>query len=149
MKEFTEAWVGEHFRGCFEAVHYTGQFERKEFLQTLAGLKAVNKKLEKIEVLQSIGAVLLVDDSLENATTCVTDPKPVPVLLFGPWPWNRHRSYARNEPGSLDFLSYDERRARGLDSQADAISDSELPNGMQRAQNWDEVVQAVKKSFPA
>lgn len=96
------------------------------------------------QVLRSLGAVLLVDDSLENAMLCATDAQPVPVLLFGNWPWNRRRSITRNEPGTPDYLPFTERQALGLDWRADDISDDELPTGIRRALDWPAVVEAAR-----
>lgn len=68
MTELTENWVRVHFagvsnftvfcakaedntsaQGCFEAVHYTGAFEKREMEVTPSGVRRVKRKLEKIE----------------------------------------------------------------------------------------------------
>jgi hypothetical protein len=36
-------------QGCFEAIHYTGAFEKAEMEVTPSGVRQVKRKLEKIE----------------------------------------------------------------------------------------------------
>jgi len=146
MTELTENLVRTHFPGCFEAIHYTGAFERKEVMQN--GVRQVRRKLEKIEVLHTIGASLLVDDSLENAFVCARDAQPVPVLLFGNWQWNKRRSLMRDDPGCQDYLSYKERQELGMSWMDDEISDKEHPAGIERVYSWPGVVDVVRRRFP-
>lgn len=95
-----------------------------------------------------MGASLLVDDSLENAFACARDVYPVPVLLFGNWQWNKRRSPLRDEPGTLDYLSYVEREALGMSWMDEAVSDSEFPPGIERVYSWPGVVDTIRRRFP-
>lgn len=93
--------------------------------------------------------MLLVDDSLENALACTTStPSPVPVLLFGAWPWNKRRSLMRpasDSSGSIDYLSFDQREALGVVGwRDDEVKDDDLPVWVQRARTWADVVQAAR-----
>lgn len=85
---------------------------------------------------------------MENAFTCVKDANPIPVLLFGNWQWNKRRSLMREEPGSLDYLSYKERQALGMSWMDETISDDELPSGIDRVYSWPGVVDVVRQRFP-
>jgi hypothetical protein len=95
-----------------------------------------------------VGGSLLVDDSLENAFACARDAAPLPVLLFGNWQWNKRRSLLRQEPGTLDYLSYVERQALGMSWMDEAIGDNELPPGIERVFSWPGVVDAIGRRFP-
>ncbi|KAF9015478.1 hypothetical protein BDQ17DRAFT_1341135 [Cyathus striatus] len=77
-------WVDRHFPGIFDSIICTGQF--KDAHKT--GHEVVTK-LSKAQVCVDLGAILLIDDSAENALQVVTSSKPTPVLLFGNYQWNQ------------------------------------------------------------
>lgn len=74
LEEFTHKWLGEHLKGHYREVHFTGQY-------SLSG-----KTRTKQEVLESVGAEFLIDDSLPNCLEAVRAG--AQGLLFGDYPWN-------------------------------------------------------------
>jgi len=92
------------------------------------------KKRSKADVAHSISAILLIDDSIENALDCATAHPPVPVLLFGAYPWNRHVS---KQETAEDFLAHAERVARGIDSEeAEELGERIAKEGQERQVGW-------------
>lgn len=111
------------------------------------------QRLSLHQVAHSIPAMLLIDDSIENALDCATASPPVSVLLFGAYPWNRHVS--RQETPE-DMLAHAERVARGIDSEAGEqlgeeiarawtgeSEGQELPACVRRVRGWEDVVQVL------
>lgn len=108
----------------------------------------------RLQVAHSIPAMLLIDDSIENALDCATATPPVPVLLFGAYPWNRHVS---RQDTPEDMLAHAERVARGIDSEAaerlgeemargwtGESEGQELPACVRRVRGWEEVVRVME-----
>ena len=105
------------------------------------------------QVAHALGACLLVDDSLENALTCAAHEPPLPVLLFGKYPWNSHLTA---EDTTEDEKAHQERVLRGIESEkGEAMADRlkreqetkgrlDLPGSVQRVNNWEEVVETLK-----
>ena len=95
----------------------------------------------------------MVDDSLENALTCAAHEPPLPVLLFGKYPWNSHLTA---EDTTEDEKAHQERVLRGIESEkGEAMADRlkreqetkgrlDLPGSVQRVNNWEEVVETLK-----
>jgi hypothetical protein len=94
------------------------------------------------KVLRFVGAVALVDDSLDNALSCVLDKQPVRVLLFGDYEWNKRSSTMHEDPNSFDMLSYDERQKLGLSP--DLENYGNLPAGIDRVRDWPAVVEMAR-----
>lgn len=104
-----------------------------------------------------LGACLLIDDSLENALTCASNEPPLPVLLFGKYPWNSHLSA---EDTTQDEKAHQERVARAIESEkGEALADSlkadqdtrgrlNLPESVHRVKDWKEVIETLKGIKP-
>lgn len=100
--------------------------------------------------MRQVGAMLLVDDSAENALAAAAADPPARVLLFGSYPWNAEIVPPHGECAAHphDKLIYIEREEQGLISDCDArrtmrIEEGWLPEGVTRVRNWDEVVAHV------
>lgn len=94
-------------------------------------------------------ALLLVDDSAENALTCARLEPHQRVLLFGSYPWNAEIRNPADPEHPDDKKTYVELEKEGkLDEAKERrqkrIDDAWLPKGVQRVKNWDEVVEFVK-----
>lgn len=101
----------------------------------------------------ALGACLLIDDSLENALTCAAHEPPLPVLLFGKYPWNSHLTA---EDTTEDDKAHQERILRGIESEKgedlafrlkreeETKGRLDLPQSVQRVDNWEEVVETLK-----
>ncbi|TFK57584.1 hypothetical protein OE88DRAFT_1618715 [Heliocybe sulcata] len=146
-------WLEEHFPGIFESVICIGQFE--ETIED-EGHEIVTK-LTKAEVCRSLPAILMIDDSLDNALSPHTH-KPIPVLLFGTYPWNLRSSPVS---GDQDQLSFDQRSALEVtegrewwhDEDVDLDQENrqrEREGGGQiwRVRNWEEAVAWVVSNKP-
>lgn len=107
------------------------------------------------QIAHQIGARLLIDDSIENALDCATASPPVPVLLFGAYPWNR---FASSQDTPEDMLAHDERIRRGIDTErAERLGEQlrwtgedigqALPLEIKRVRDWNEVVEFVKSQI--
>lgn len=70
----TRRFVDEHFPGTFTELHFGNHFGRS------------GAKVSKPEMCAKIGAVALLDDSLDYARQCAAAE--LPVFLFGDYPWN-------------------------------------------------------------
>lgn len=116
--------------GVFEAVYYTDAFTH---LDSNGVPKPVKKS--KAMLCKELGAVLLIDDSLENCIVCQDDTK---AVIFGGYEWGKRLS---TTTGVGDSESYAERLVRQPNErwwENDIIKD--LPNGIVRLGTWDEVV---------
>jgi len=71
----TRACVAKHYPGIFTSLHFGNHF----------GTSGV--KVSKPDMCQRIGAVALVDDSLDYARQC--SQAGIPAVLFGDYGWNR------------------------------------------------------------
>lgn len=94
-------------------------------------------------------AMLLVDDSAENALTCARLEPRQRVLLFGSYPWNAEIR-APEEPAHPDDkktyveLEQEGKLAEAQERRQRRIDAAWLPEGVKRVRNWDEVVEFVR-----
>ncbi|KZP32280.1 hypothetical protein FIBSPDRAFT_1036915 [Athelia psychrophila] len=99
-------WIEENFPGLFDSIICTGQFEDASALKE--GHELITK-LTKQDVCLSIGAKLLIDDSLENALHCASHSSaagpPTPVLLFGAYEWNKRQSFSTDNRDDRAFAA--------------------------------------------
>ncbi|KAF9229611.1 hypothetical protein BS17DRAFT_771681 [Gyrodon lividus] len=151
-------WAQRHFDGCFEKIICTGQFATQ---QRADGAKEaqVLKKLSKAEVCISIGAKLLIDDSMENAVACAYhvssdgEGDPPSVVLFGDYQWNKRLSLQEDERDDMtytrrvelsnediSFLEEDVRRG----DEALAQANKKRVGLVKRLKDWEEVVKYVE-----
>ncbi|KNZ79631.1 hypothetical protein J132_08933 [Termitomyces sp. J132] len=130
-------WANRHFPGLFENIICTGQF--KDAHKT--GHELVTK-LSKAQVCADLKAVLLIDDSVENALQCATHKEPTQVLLFGNYEWNKRAS------GPQEEMSFDRRLEieGGKEFWKDEIV--AIPEGapLTRTKDWNEVVRWVQNA---
>jgi uncharacterized HAD superfamily protein len=70
----TRAFVAKHFPGCFVGLHFGNHFGKG------------GAKVSKPDLCKQIGAVALIDDSIDYARECADAG--LPVFLFGQYPWN-------------------------------------------------------------
>lgn len=73
-QERTEAWLDQHFGNVFDGVYLTNQLE------------VSGPRRTKSDVIRSIGAEALLDDSAQNIVDCLQNG--IPAVLFR-HPWNR------------------------------------------------------------
>lgn len=78
IQDLTTKWVEQHFPGIFSKLHFGNHYSRE------------GKVRSKPEICREIGAVLLIDDSLQYAMDCYKAD--IPVLLFGEYAWNDPKS---------------------------------------------------------
>lgn len=88
------------------------------------------------QILRETGALLLIDDSLENAIDLARQDPPLRTILFGPYKWNRRESRSITKE---DRLGHDERRGLGLKMEQEFDLDT-LGGYVQRAKDWAQVV---------
>lgn len=97
-----------------------------------------------VQVCDDLKAVLLIDDSAENAIQCATADKPTPVLLFGDYEWNKRISRSDDPNNKLTF------EARSLQEDGrefwkDESLDIPLGAPLWRAMDWSEAIRWVKE----
>ena len=80
----TRAFVKEYFPGVFTELHFGNHFGKPK--KNWFGQSVVNR-VSKPEMCKRIGAVALIDDSLDYAKQCASSG--IPVFLFGDYAWNR------------------------------------------------------------
>jgi hypothetical protein len=143
----------------FEELHFTGAFNHlipatPAEHEGHAAKRAVvsHKKRSKHEVMRQVGAMLLVDDSAENAVSAALADPPAPVLLFGEYPWNVEIVPPHGECAAHphDKLLYLEREERGIVDECRArremrIDHGWLPKGVTRVKDWNAVLQFVQR----
>ncbi|CAE6515248.1 unnamed protein product [Rhizoctonia solani] len=102
----TEMWLAKYLPGVIDKVHYTGEFEHNPnaAIPPPPNSSGNPKKLTKADILKTIGAKALIDDSLPNALLCL---EVAPVLLFGEYQWNKRPSF---DETAQDRMSYSERQ---------------------------------------
>jgi hypothetical protein len=140
--------------GCIEEIYFTGEYDRNRFSSDAApkaGKPAVRKLTRLIQhhlisqqIIRDIGAIAMIDDSLDNAISCATDFQPhLPVILFGPYQWNRRRS---KFPRSLeDPLTYIERSKTEFEWwKKEVVDDNDLPTTVRRVFHWKEVAPVIR-----
>lgn len=88
-----------------------------------------------------LNANLLIDDSLENALSCIESSRPMTVLLFGEYDWNKRLSKT-DEP--KDWMSFDERLF--YENGREWWKDEEygLPERIFRVKDWQDVIEWIK-----
>ncbi|KAG6866031.1 hypothetical protein C0991_009440 [Blastosporella zonata] len=127
-------WTNKHYPGLFDSIICTGQF--KDAHKT--GHEVVTK-LSKAQVCADLGAVLLIDDSVENALQCATYKEPTQVLLFGDYEWNKRLSGPED---ANDGMTFDRRIEREGGKEFWKEEYVEIPEGapLTRVRDWSEVV---------
>lgn len=105
------------------------------------------------QIAHRLEACLLIDDSLENALNSATHSPPLPVILFGHYPWNSHLS-VEDTPQSPS--AHKERVLRGIEtcssedlaekmrSEEELKGRLHLPENVHRVRDWDEVVDFIR-----
>lgn len=78
IQDLTVKWVEQYFPGIFSKLHFGNHYSKE------------GKVRSKPEICREIGAVLLIDDSLQYAMDCYKAD--IPVLLFGEYAWNNAES---------------------------------------------------------
>lgn len=148
--------VSRQLTPVFDELHFTGAFNHlipatKEEHEGHAAKRAIvsHKKRTKHEVMLQTGALLLVDDSAENALTCARLKPRQRVLLFGSYPWNAEVRSPHEAEHPDDKKTYVELEKEGKLAEAQArrqkrIDAAWLPEGVTRVKNWGEVVEFVK-----
>ncbi|CAE7192174.1 unnamed protein product [Rhizoctonia solani] len=155
----TEMWLDKHLPGLIDKVHYTGEFEHNPnaAVPPPPNGSGDSKKLTKADILKTIGAKALIDDSLPNALLC---SKVAPILLFGDYQWNKRPSFDEN---ARDRMSYSERlrweqveAKHRAEKNGIAVEESDwnkwwdrenlhvLPPGITRAKSWAHVIEWFK-----
>lgn len=71
----TRRWLNEHLPGFFREVLHIGY------------ASVMEKPQRKVDVCKQLGAIALIDDSLEHVSECAKDG--VEGVLFGNYPWNQ------------------------------------------------------------
>jgi hypothetical protein len=94
---------------------------------------------KKSAVCLHAGAVVLIDDAIENAFDVHENASDVECFVYGDWKWNLtfHRM-DREE----DLLSYQQAKERGM--VIETLEPTPLPKGMKRTKTWEEVVQGIQ-----
>lgn len=143
----------------FEELHFTGAFNhlipatRAEH-EGHAAKRAVvsHHKRTKHEVMQQVNALLLVDDSAENAIHAAQADPPAKVLLFGSYPWNAEIVPPSGEGAkdAEDEIIYVDAAAQGKLATRAArrkarIDRGWLPAGVTRVKDWEAVVEFISK----
>ncbi|TIB70616.1 hypothetical protein E3Q22_04112 [Wallemia mellicola] len=164
QREMTRNWLDHHLEGLFDKLYFTGQFTRDGDLEAEnednEGIPTKNDQthLSKADIIDRIGAHLLVDDSIENAFGCanhvrkngVLAGKPIRTLLLSPippsdgipiwhYPWNVELSKQDTEE---DALSYDERKKRGLPT-GESRQPTNLPSTIKRVTSWEDIIRKI------
>ena len=101
------------------------------------------KMLTITQVCHTLGAKLLIDDSVENALTCAKADPPITVLLFGDYQWNKRESrldHPQDHLGYKERLEFEHGREWWKDESV------ELPSIVTRMKDWKEVVTWVEKN---
>lgn len=132
-------WLQTHFPDIFDGIICTGQSQ-----ETLGESKEVLTKLSKAGVCHSIGAKILIDDSLENTMKCAEANPPVPALLFGDFPWNQRESHYDSIATELNFKQRLEKEGgREWWKDEKVVIPEGLP--LTRVKDWEGVVAWVEK----
>lgn len=85
LKRDTEDWIGRHFGGIFDEIHFAGFYD---------DLNKDSHKHTKAQLCSEIGADYLIDDHPKH---CVAAAKAgIPTLLFGSYAWNREVKPQKN-----------------------------------------------------
>ncbi len=106
-----------------------------------------------MQVCRKIGAKFLVDDSIENALKCVVDADPpVPVLVFGDYPWNSRIGRYSDVSKETSFEEKLQREGGREFWKEDSIAlEKEMPPTapLTRVKGWTEVLEWMEKKTAA
>lgn len=115
VEDITRAWLDKYYPNIFDEVHFGNHYSKS------------GKSRSKAEMCKSIGAKVLIDDSMIYATQCALED--ISVVLFGNYAWNQYvdrnphhhfhdltivvNAHMKNEVVIQDFREelYDEDRA--------------------------------------
>ena len=88
-------------------------------------------------------AVLLIDDSAENAISCASAAKPVPTLLFGDYEWNKRMCTPAD---GKDDTTYDIRLQKEGGREFWKEETVPIPEGapLWRVRDWGEAVRWIR-----
>ncbi|BEI82408.1 hypothetical protein CcaverHIS002_0302760 [Cutaneotrichosporon cavernicola] len=155
QREGTEAWLEDNLPDLFDEIHFTGAFNHlipatHAEHEGHAAKRAVvsHKKRTKHEVMKQTGAMLLVDDSAENALAAAKADEPPRVLLFGSYPWNAEivapgEAHPHDKMIYIDCEQCGQLPARRQRRQA-RIDQGWLPDNVTRVHDWNAVVQWIE-----
>ena len=145
VRDDTIQWIHRHFPGIFSDIHLGNHYSRE------------GKSRTKSEICHSIGACLLIDDSVKYAIQCVHDN--IPVILFGNYAWNQVKAC----PSDIKFVDYSPGLViEGENSVFNKIQSdintalierynisrgSGINYNVYRVHDWQEVVDVVVKAF--
>jgi hypothetical protein len=126
IQDATLEWIETHFPGVFSMIHFGNHYSRE------------GKVRSKAEICKDIGAVLLIDDSLQYAYQCHSSN--IPVLLFGEYAWNQKHSVHSSlfNSGDVEIHPYD------LSTHTTSIeSGIDITRTLLRVDDWRHVADAV------
>ena len=108
-----------------------------------------HKARTKAQVIHQTGALLLIDDSADNAVESSRAQTDCPVLLFGSYPWNAV-VLDPDQKDELDNLTYVDMVSRGLldkveERRRKRIEAGWLPDHVERVADWDAAVEWVDR----
>lgn len=103
--------------------------------------------LTHVQVCIDLGAKLLIDDSLENALSCVSHDPPTPILLFGDYEWNKRQSFPSDHKS--DDTTFSRRLEREgpefwKKDEEKVIYPEDAP--LWRVKDWGETIRWVEKA---
>lgn len=125
IEDHTMRWIEQHYPGVFTEVHFGNHYSR------------AGKVRSKPEICQEIGAVLLIDDSLQYAMHCYKAK--IPVLLFGDYAWNQKHSVC-----STLFDNHDV-HIHTFERNTHTAEDCSVPeNSLFRVLHWHDMGSAIK-----
>eukprot|EP01039_Chlorochromonas_danica_P003281 gene3281-3598_t len=139
VEEVTRSWLSKYFPNIFEDIHFGNHYSTS------------GKSRSKAEMCKSIGAKVLIDDSLIYATQCALAD--ISVVLFGHYPWNQciestshyHdvtvilNAHERNEVVVQDY-----REELFLHDQLTQQASNSGPHHVYRVSSWQLVEKAVE-----
>lgn len=125
IQDTTLEWIEQHYPGLFSAVHFGNHYSKE------------GKVRSKPEMCRDIGAVLLIDDSLQYAMHCYKAD--IPVILFGDYAWNQMGSICAThfEGCNVQIKSFEPIVHSAMRGKAN-------PNTIYRLVDWRDVPQAIK-----
>lgn len=126
IQDATLAWISRHYPGLFSQVHFGNHYSRE------------GKVRSKPEICKDIGAVLLIDDSLQYAYQCHSAD--IPVILFGEYAWNQKHSVHSTlfQHGDVDIHAFD------LDTHTTSMEhDMDISRCLFRVTDWRHVARAI------
>ena len=155
QREGTEDWLELYLPDIFDELHFTGAFQHldptPEEQHGHAARKAVlsHHKRTKAEVVHRTNALLLIDDSAENALEASRASPPVKVLLFGRYTWNEVL-LRPEEADEVDGMKYVDWLEKGLMGEVEArrtrrLQEGWLPDHVERVGDWDQVVARLER----